>query len=280
MKALLGACAQMGVCAFAGVPSCELRASIHQLSSFTRTQTCGLSQRNSFAQPVGATPQMCESGWPPKIHEEPVSRKHSRRGVLSVGAAAAAALVAGRMNAAVATDGSAVPAGATDIDGGLAQYRGPLSLRYEFSYPRDGWDVTKKPIKTHLAEVVVVNTSGRSSTAAGVTVDAVKIAKIEDFGSPDEVGAKVVAIENKKDNVLSAALVSAGQSSADGLTYFSIEYTVETGRGLKRYLAKATITGGNLYVFTAQAKVADFDGIDGPVLASMVQSFHVTPQYA
>lgn len=279
MKALRGDFAQVGVCAFAGAPSCRLRSKAHQLSSFGHRHSCGHSERNVFSRPVSATLQIRTSGRPSSIRDERVSRKHSRRRILSASAAAAAALVAGAMDVAVAAEGAAISAGATDENGGLAQYRGPLSLPYEFSYPKDGWAVKKKPIKTHLAEVVVANTSGRPSTSAGVTVDPVKIAKIEEFGSADDVGTKVVALENKKDNVRSAALLSTLQSSADSLTYFFIEYTVDAGRGLKKYWAKATVTGGNLYVFTAQAKVADFDGMDGPVLASMVQSFHVKPQF-
>lgn len=279
MKTQSTACAQMDLFAFACSLPCKFRARGPWVSSRGRSRTSGIPQNGSFSRPLRTSPRMCKPASPPDIPEERASPKHSRRRVLSVGAASAAGLAAAALNATAATGGAAVASGPSVVADGLAQYRGPLSLGYEFSYPTEGWSVKKKPIKTHLSEVIVSNTAGRASSTAGVTVDAVKIAKIEDFGTPDDVGAKVVAVENKKDNVLSAALVSTRKSSSDGLTYFFIEYTVESGRGLKRYLAKATITGGNLYVFTAQAKVNDFDGIDGPVLASMVDSFHVTPQY-
>jgi PsbP len=204
----------------------------------------------------------------------------SRRSVLSTaiaglaGFAAAHEAQSGTLEASAAKT-AALPS-AAPVDG-LAEYRGPLSLGFSFKYPADGWIVKKKPIKTHMAEILVASTaSGRSSSSAGVTVDAVKIGKVEEFGTAEEVGAKVVAVEQKKDSVMTATLVSADADEKDGLTYYVVEYTVDGGRGLKRFVAKVTITGGNLYVFTAQAKQADFDGSDGLVLEQMVESFHVT----
>jgi hypothetical protein len=139
--------------------------------------------------------------------------------------------------------------------------------------------VKKKPIKTHLAELLVTRNKGPGSTSAGVTVDAVKIKSITDFGTPDEVGDRVIAVERRKDNVLTASLVSAKAANLGDLTYYTFVYDVESGRGLKRYVAKATVTGGNLYVFTAQAKCIDFEGKDGSLLVAMVDSFQVKRQY-
>lgn len=202
----------------------------------------------------------------------------SRRSLLSAGASSIGLAAASSLSHGVA-DAAEVATGLEPATASLLDYRGPLSLGFSFSYPAEGWSVKKKPIRTHMSEIVIANSAGRASSSAGVTVDAVKIKKIEEFGTPEDVGNKVAAVENKKDSVLSSEVVSTKSSSVDGLTYYVIEYTVESGRGLKKYFAKATITGGNLYVFTAQAKMDDLSGPDGSALAAMVDSFYVKPQY-
>lgn len=81
----------------------------------------------------------------------------------------------------------------------MAQYVGPLSLGYSFAYPTT-WSAAKKPIKTHLSEVIVSAPKG-SSASVGLVVDGpLKIGSIEEFGTPDVVGAKVLALERKKDS--------------------------------------------------------------------------------
>ena len=48
-----------------------------------------------------------------------------------------------------------------------------------------------------------------ASTTAGLVVDAVKVDAIDQFGTPDAVAAKVVAVETKKENSNSARVDSA-----------------------------------------------------------------------
>lgn len=158
----------------------------------------------------------------------------------------------------------------------FSEYRGPVSLGFSFQYPVD-WKVTKKPIKTHLSEVIVAS-KNVSGTSAGLVVDEVKISSIEKFGSATDVGEKVVALERKKDSTQSAQLLSSKVEKRDGLTYYVVDYTVDSTRGAKHYLAKATITAKQLYVFTAQCKLDNFDG-DSSTLEHMVDSFSVRPQF-
>ncbi len=161
----------------------------------------------------------------------------------------------------------------------FAEYRGPLSLGFSFRYPAD-WNVKKKPIKTHLSEVIV-SSNKAASTSAGLVVDMVKINSIENFGTAQDVGKKVVDLEMKKDSVSNAQLLSsmAEKKDPNGLTYYLVDYTVESSRGAKHYLAKATITAQQLYVFTAQSKTDDFEGETETILKRMVDSFTVKPQY-
>lgn len=156
-------------------------------------------------------------------------------------------------------------------------YKGPNSLGFSFNYP-SSWEVKKKPIKTHLSEVIVTSNQ-EPSTTAGLVVDTVKIDAIDKFGTPEIVGEKVVAVETKKDSVKSATVQSAKSVVKDGLTYYTLDYIVDSSRGLKRYLAKATVNANQLYVFTAQAKVEGFEGETEETLSKMIDSFSVVKQY-
>lgn len=250
-------------------------------SPLARAPSPSPSRPLSPRRPRGAAPA-ASAATPPLPPPSPPAHaaRVSRRRVLAAGAAAVAAAAAGALDARADGAGMAgAGAGVGAEAAALAEYRGPVSLGFSFSYPAGAWVVKKKPIKTHMSELVVARTAAGSSAAAGVTVDAVRISRIEDFGSAAAVGAKVVALEQRKDSVLAAALVGARALVDDGLTYYVVEYSVDSGRSVKRFVAKATITGGNLYVFTAQAKAEDFAGADGEALAAMVESFHVQPQY-
>lgn len=172
----------------------------------------------------------------------------------------------------------ASPVCATETTQGVySTYKGPLSLGYSFDYP-SSWVVKKKPIRTHLSEVNV--TSDReSSTSVGVVVDNVKIDSIEDFGTPETVGRKVVDVETKKENVNNAFVSSAESVSKGGLTYYIIDYTVDSSRGVKRYVAKVTVNAKQLYVLTAQAKEKSFDEQTKSTFSKMLESFNVVKQY-
>lgn len=166
---------------------------------------------------------------------------------------------------------------ASSADSEYSTYKGPISLGYSFSYP-SVWSVKKKPIRTHVSEVIVTNDK-EPSTTAGLVVDAVKIDSIDIFGTPEAVGKRVVAVETKKDSVNSASVISAQSVIKDGLTYYILDYTVDSSRGVKRYIAKVTVTGRQLYVFTTQAKQDDFNGETEQTFAQMLDSFNVTKQY-
>lgn len=156
-------------------------------------------------------------------------------------------------------------------------YKGPLSLGFSFTYPSN-WRVKKKPIKTHLSEVIVTSDQD-STTSAGLVVDAVKIDSIEKFGTPQVVGKKVVDMELKKDSVSNASLLEATSIRNGPLVYYLIDYSVDSSRGVKRYLAKATIAANQLYVFTAQAKADSFEGETKDLVSEMVDSFTVNTTY-
>lgn len=193
------------------------------------------------------------------------SKRPSRRKVLQQVSLIAAASI---------LSDNATPATA---DAEFSIYKGPISLGYSFSYP-SSWKVKKKPIRTHLSEIIVTD-SFDSSSSAGLVVDAVKIESIDKFGTPNAVGEKVVALETKKESVKEAYLSSTEAVTKDGLTYYIIDYTVDSTRGNKRFVAKVTITGGQLYVLTTQAGVENFSAETEKTFTQMLDSFNVVKQY-
>lgn len=206
----------------------------------------------------------------------------SRRSVLSAGIMTLIFAKCKDMKAAAnSTDENvgATPITAEDPSD-LTLFKGPRNLSFSFLYPSKGWKVRRKPLQTHMYEVLALSTAPESSSQAGVTVDAVRIKKIEDFGTVEEVGQRVVVLEKKKDNVLSATVLSTTQIDQEGLTYYIVEYEVDTGRGQKHFVAKATVNAEHLFVFTAQAKAIDFDNSAGPLLAQMISSFKVNGRFS
>lgn len=199
---------------------------------------------------------------------------------------------------------SPTPPPAPSASGAMAQYVGPLSLGYSFAYPTT-WSAAKKPIKTHLSEVIVSAPKG-SSASVGLVVDGpLKIGSIEEFGAPDVVGAKVLALERKKDSTKDVRLVrtavevlgggpppaaaaasaaaaaaagSGGQPAGLGAgVAYIVEYVVDSSRGVKHYVAKATVAAGQLYVMTATCKEDEYEAARGG-LAAVLASLRVAPK--
>jgi len=121
-----------------------------------------------------------------------------------------------------------------------------------------------------------------------------KIGSIEEFGTPDAVGAKVLALERKKDSTKDVRLVrtasetlggggggggaGVGQPSGlgNGVAYI-VEYVVDSSRGVKHFVAKATVAAGQLYVMTATCKEDEFEAARGG-LETVLASLRVAPK--
>ena len=143
------------------------------------------------------------------------SRK--RRALLSSLSVAAAAFAGRRPPAAAATD---VPSPASEIaSAGDGAGAGAKFVRSGdgFAYsvvPPPGFASGKKPLKTHLDEA---NFSGEvRGYKFGVTVDPVRIDSLRDFGTPEEVAARVVTAEVNRDGIFKVTL--ARDPVEDGTT--------------------------------------------------------------
>lgn len=140
-------------------------------------------------------------------------------------------------------------------------------FRYQFQVPVDFTGPSQKPVKTHLDEV-----NFKSTTIAGyeigITIDPVRISSLAEFGTPEEVAAKVVLAEVNRDGVLDVQLVEDPLSGTitldDGnttTTYYQLNYRSNGKRGTKRFIAKFYVINGKLYAFTAQCKEDTYDAI-------------------
>jgi hypothetical protein len=139
-------------------------------------------------------------------------------------------------------------------------------FKYELQVPYDFNGPNQKPLKTHFDEV-----NFKSNTIAGfeigITVDPVRISSLTEFGTPEQVAAKVVLAEVNRDGVLEVKLlddpVAGTVSLKDGstATFYQLNYLSNGKRGRKRYIAKFFIQNQKLFAMTVQGKEDTYEMI-------------------
>ncbi|KAK1743672.1 hypothetical protein QTG54_005269 [Skeletonema marinoi] len=145
--------------------------------------------------------------------------------------------------------------------------------KFKFSYtitPPPSFAPGNKPLKTHLDEINFSIPDVRGYTL-GVTVDPVRIASIKDFGTPEEIAAKVVTAEVNRDGVFQVTL--AKDPVEDSAGCYDIEYISDGKRGKKRFGTRIYIQDGFLYVLTVQSKEAEFDEAREKEVQACIKSF-------
>jgi hypothetical protein len=144
-------------------------------------------------------------------------------------------------------------------------------FKYHFA-PPPSVEQGNKPLRTHLDEV---NWNGPNQYQFGITVDPVRIDSLQQFGSPEQVAAKVVLAELGRDGVFDVKLMGDPMSNTkDGVEYYQLDYLSTGKRGNKRFVAKFYIADNKLYALTAQCKADDWDVLQSELLAA-VDSFRI-----
>lgn len=141
----------------------------------------------------------------------------------------------------------------------------------DFSYaisPPPSFDVTNKPLKTHLEEVNFVSSSTKGYQF-GVTVDPVRINSLKEFGTPEEVAARVVVAEVNRDGVFDVTLVNDPVETNGS---YLLNYLSQGKRGDKHFVCKIEVLKNKLYVLTAQAKEENYADVKDELMAT-VNSF-------
>lgn len=178
----------------------------------------------------------------------------------------------------------------------------------DFSYvfePPPGMEPGNKPLKTHLDEVNFFSKANdgidddnaqprrRRGYQYGITVDPVRIASLTEFGTPEEVAAKVVLAEVNRDGITNVKLMEdpkAGRatlptldnrgnngddaSSSSLSLFYQLNYLSQGSRGDKRFVTKFYIVNQKLFALTAQCLEADYGELENEML-NAVDSFRV-----
>jgi hypothetical protein len=105
-----------------------------------------------------------------------------------------------------------------------------------FTYPSDFVEAGK-PVKTHLEEVNLKSPS-RRDYSVGLAVDPIKLESLELFGSPQFVGKRIIHTELKREGVTNATLDRSMSTLEQGNTYYDVEYSSESTRGLKHIVSR------------------------------------------
>ena len=150
--------------------------------------------------------------------------------------------------------------------------------KFQFSYtvtPPPSFVASNKPLKTHLDEINFAPPDIRGYTL-GITVDPVRISSIQQFGSPEEVAARVVTAEVNRDGVFEVTLAKdpkedAASGGGDG--GYDIEYISDGKRGKKRFVTRIYVKDGFLYVLTVQSKESEYDKAREAEVVQCVKSF-------
>lgn len=144
-----------------------------------------------------------------------------------------------------------------------------------FSYtftPPPNFKVSNKPLKTHLDEVNFDSQSTKGYQY-GITVDPVRLQKLRQFGTPEEVAAKIVTAEVNRDGVYEVTLVRDPIEDDDGA--YVIEYISDGKRGKKRFVTRTIVNNGRLYVLTVQSKEEDFTEQTRKEVYNTIETFKV-----
>jgi PsbP len=166
---------------------------------------------------------------------------------------------------------------------------------FEFT-PPPRFQQTAKPLPTHLKEVQFAPASAddeNASTAAspspgavlpksyqyGITVDPVRIGSLRDFGTPQEVAARVVAAELRRDGVFVVTLMKDPIEQMDeggNHVAYVLNYKSQGKRGDKRFVCKFYIAQNRLYALTAQCREDDYSKLEKD-MDNALTSFRLLP---
>jgi len=146
-------------------------------------------------------------------------------------------------------------------------------LTYQIDIP-SSMKESSKPVKTHLDEVNfrAENTKGYQY---GITVDPVRISSLKEFGTPEEVAARVVTAEVNRDGVFDVTLLEDPYRTTQTIDAYVLKYLSVGKRGRKIYTNKIFISPNQLlYVLTAQCKEEDFPAEEKEI-KNTVESFQI-----
>jgi PsbP len=182
----------------------------------------------------------------------------SRRQILRGGVASIILSLVG------SSSSSKVRAAIVEPDENNVLKRSTKDFAYEFAIPTspNSFQLSNKPVKTHLEEINVTNDQYKGYQY-GITVDPVRISSLSEFGTPEQVAAKVVLAEVNRDGVFDVTLMKdpaqvAGSDDGASASALILNYRSSGTRGDKRFVVKFSIFQNKLYALTCQCLEADY----------------------
>lgn len=153
-------------------------------------------------------------------------------------------------------------------------YTSPPNQKFRYTVtPPPSFTASNKPLKTHLDEINFSPPDVRGYTL-GITVDPVRIKTIQEFGTPEEVAARVVTAEVNRDGVFRVTLAKDPKEDTEGC--YDVEYISDGKRGTKRFVTRIYVKDGFLYVLTLQSKEAEYDSEREKEALECIKSFRPT----
>lgn len=148
----------------------------------------------------------------------------------------------------------------------------PATVTY--TNPKQGYSLQRP---AHFEQVekagadALFRDSNQKSTTVGVTVSPVRIASLEDFGSLETVGERLLGAEKAKESTISVEILSqrSRTGATSGATIYDFEYELESTRGRKRILSTVSIASRKLYIVNASVTCdkASCVGVEGAAAA-------------
>ncbi|XP_056168351.1 psbP domain-containing protein 2, chloroplastic-like [Syzygium oleosum] len=122
----------------------------------------------------------------------------------------------------------------------------------------------------------------KGSNNVGVVVSPVRLASLDEFGSPQFVADKLIQAEKRKESTKDAEVIGvAERSGRGGLQVYEFEYKLDSSRGgMKRIFSAAFVTSKKLYLLN----IAHSDKPESPLdtqtrmmLEEVLHSFDAVP---
>lgn len=84
--------------------------------------------------------------------------------------------------------------------------------------------------------------------AIGITILPVSISSLEQFGSLQATGQRLLETEKAKESTISASMLTQEERSTNGIVYYDFEYETNTTRGKKIIICTVTIVNSKLWI--------------------------------
>lgn len=125
---------------------------------------------------------------------------------------------------------------------------------------------------------VLFEEPNKSANNVGVVVNPIRLATLQDFGTPNFVADKLILAEKRKESTKDAEVISVSERSGKGgLQVYEFEYKVDSTRGgLKRVFSAAFVASKKLYILNishSDKPESPLDSNTRTILQHVVHSF-------